>query len=143
MINPSQLDIAYEEFSKNLHKWLPDGVIPVTIGLLDQLGLLASGKLDQPAENLSHLFQVIEAPEKITLYNEQFAVWIIPSSSNEGSQTLTLIALLHKEQPHLELAFASSGVYNAPKYILKVLQHFLTEVLDTETIIKNIEKKKQ
>jgi hypothetical protein len=39
------------------------------------------------------------------------------------------------------LVFSTAGVYNTPKYILKVLQHFLSEVLDTEAIIIAMGKK--
>jgi hypothetical protein len=142
MINPLQLEEAYKEFSQNLTKWVPDGVIPVNIDLLHELGLLTSTELDQPSsDSLHHLFHVIEAPEKVTLFNDQFAVWIVPLSNESGSSTLTFIALLQGEKPHLEIVFSSSGVYNLPKYILKILEHFLSEVLDTEATINSIDKK--
>ena len=52
-----------------------------------------------------------------------------------------MIALLQNNKPHLEIVYQTSGVYNTPRYILKVLQHFLTEVLDTEAVISSIGKK--
>ncbi|HSX12412.1 MAG TPA: hypothetical protein VLF61_02880, partial [Rhabdochlamydiaceae bacterium] len=74
--------------------------------------------------------------------NEQFAIWIVPRVVDNITSTLTYIALLYQNKPHLEIVFSTAGVYNTPKYILKVLQHFLIEVIDTEAIISNIGKKK-
>jgi hypothetical protein len=142
MINPLKLEEAYREFSQNLQKWVPDGIISVNLGLLNELGLLNNAYLEQvPPENISHFFHVVETPDKITLFNDQFAIWIVPKSEEATPSTLTFIALLPNQQPHLELVFSTTGVYNSPKYILKVLQHFLTDVIDTETIISSINKK--
>lgn len=143
MINPLKLDEAYQEFSGNLSKWAPDGVISVNLGLLNELGILNSKHLeDAPPENLSHFFHVVETPEKITLFNDQFAIWIVPKSEEPAPSTLTYISLLIGSKPHLEIVFSTTGVYNSPKYILKVLQHFLSDVIDTEAIIAAIDKKK-
>jgi hypothetical protein len=142
-MNPNQLEEAYREFTQNLPKWIPDGVIPVDLKLLHELGMLKNGELDHPTpDNLNQPFHVVETPEKVTLFNEKFAVWIVPSENEETSSTLTFIALLNAAtKPHLEIVFSTSGVYNAPKYILKILQHFLTEVQDTETMINDMDKK--
>lgn len=142
MIDPIKLEEAFSEFSKNLKKWVPDGIISVNLSLFQELGLLNHHYLEQPApENMAHYFHVLEMPDKITLYNDQFAVWIVPQMENGIPSTLTFISLLHAGKPHLEIVYSSSGVYNSPKYILKVLQHFLTEVIDTEAIIAAIDKK--
>ncbi len=142
MVNPIQLEEAYKEFTQNLQKWIPDGVISVDLTLLHELGLLSFAELEQATQDpISHYFHVIETSDKVTLFNEQFAIWIVPKSEEPTPSTLTFIALLHAGKPHLEIVFSSSGVYNSPKYILKVLQHFLTEVIDTEAIIAAIGKK--
>lgn len=142
MINPSQLDDAFHEFSSDLGKWVPDGVMDVNLSLLNELGLLDNACLtDGVADQVTQSFHVIETNEKVTLYNQQFAIWVVPKLVNDVPQTLTYIALLNNSKPHLEIVFSTSGVYNTPKYILKVLQHFLTEVQDTEAIISSIGKK--
>lgn len=142
MINPSQLEEAYQEFSRDLQKWVPDGIISVNLTLLHELGLLNFEHLEQsPVDNLSHLFHVMENPEKVTLFNNQFAIWIVPQIINEVPSTLTYISLLSQNKPHLEIVFSTSGVYNCPKYILKVLQHFLEEVIDTEAVLSAMGKK--
>ena len=38
------------------------------------------------------------------------------------------------------MAFTTSGVYNTPKCVLKVLRYYLTEVIDTESVIDSIDK---
>ncbi len=143
MINPSILEEAYQEFSKNLSKWVHDGVIPVDMKLLNDLGLLNHAELDHSIsdDHLNHYFHIIETPEKVTLFNDQFAIWIVPELIEELPTTTTLIALLQANKPHLEIVYTNSGVYNTPKYILKVLQHFLAEVQDTEAVISAIGKK--
>lgn len=143
MINPNQLEDAYREFSQNLAKWVPDGVITVNIALLNDLGLLSNAQLEQnlTTDNLSHYFHVIETIDKVTLFNDQFAIWIVPKTVDSLSSTTTFIALVANNKPHLEIVFSTTGVYNTPKYILKILQHFLTEVQDTEALISSIGKK--
>ena len=143
MINPNQLEDAYREFSQNLVKWVPDGVITVNIALLNDLGLLSNAQLKQnlTTDNLSHYFHVIETIDKVTLFNDQFAIWIVPKTVDSLSSTTTFIALVTNNKPHLEIVFSTTGVYNTPKYILKILQHFLTEVQDTEALISSMGKK--
>ncbi len=144
MINPSQLETSYKEFSQNLLKWIPDGVTFVNLNVLQALDLLGMAQFESStSEQLMHYFHIIETSDKVTLFNDQFAIWIVPTSGeNQSASTLTYIALLQVEKPHLEIVFSTSGVYNAPKYILRILQHFLNEVLDTEAVISAIGKKK-
>jgi len=142
MLNPSQLETAFQDFIQNFQKWVPDGVIDVNLPVLEELGLLNHNIVESThSDHLMQQFHVVETPDKVTLFNEQFAIWIVPKMENDTPSTLTFIALLPNEQPHLEIVFSTSGVYNTPKYILNVLQHFLTEVADTESIISKMGKK--
>lgn len=144
MLTPAQLEEAFVEFSQNLPKHAPDGVISVDLNLLHDLGLLQNGKFDQSAttDELMHYFHVLETADKVTLFNEQFVVWILPKVIDENPLTLTFIGRLQGTKPNLELVFSTTGVYNTPKFILKVLEHFLTEVIDTEAIISSINRPK-
>jgi hypothetical protein len=143
MINPIQLEEAYKDFTDNFQKWAPDGFITVNLQLLQELGLLNNSNLDHTShESLTQQFHVIETNDKVTLFNEQFAVWIVPQTNTEIPSTLILIALIQNLKPHLEIVYTTSGVYNTPRYILKVLQHFLREVIDTEAVISSMNKKK-
>ena len=143
MINPVVLEESYQEFSQNLKKWIPDGVIHVDLRLLNEMGLLSNAELEHSINeaNLTLYFHIIETPDKVTLFNEQFAIWIVPQLVDEVPTTTTLIALVQTSKPRLEIVYQTTGVYNTPKYILKVLQHFLTEVQDTEAIISAMGKK--
>jgi hypothetical protein len=143
MINPAILEEAYQEFSKDLTKWVHDGFIQVDMKLLNDLGLLNSAELEHSVSDahLNHFFHIIETPDKVTLFNEQFAIWIVPEMIDDIPTTTTLIALLQTNKPHLEIVYTTSGVYNTPKYILKILQHYLEEVQDTEKVISSIGKK--
>ncbi len=143
MINPIVLEDSYQEFSQNLQKWIPDGIIHVDLRLLHEMGLLNSTELEHSINeaNLTLYFHIIETPDKVTLFNDQFAIWIVPQLIDDNPTTTTLIALLQGNKPRLEIVYRTSGVYNTPKYILKILQHFLTEVQDTEAIISAIGKK--
>lgn len=144
MMSPSELEEAFTEFSQNLQKHAPDGVISVDLDMLHQLGLLKNDQFDQVTshEDLMHYFHVLETPDKVTLFNDKFVVWILPKMVNDLSVTMTFIALLQNTKPHLELVFSTSGVYNTPKFILKILEHFLTEVTDTEAMISSINRPK-
>jgi hypothetical protein len=143
MINPAQLETAFQEFSTHLNRWVPDGITQVNLAILQELGLLSHSQLESNStEQFMHYFHIIESQDKVTLFNEQFAIWIVPASEQEKASTLTYISLLNIDKPHLELVFSTSGVYNTPKYILRILQHFLNEVLDTEAVISAIGKKK-
>lgn len=145
MIEPTRLEEAYQGFTKDLTKSVPDGVLPVNLSLLNELGLLSNNHFQKgPVDhtNLSQYFHVIETDDKVTLFNEQFAIWIVPKLINDIPTTLTFIALLNQAKPHLEIVFSTAGVYNTPRFIMKVLQHFLTEVVDTEALITSIGKKK-
>ncbi|MGE5195713.1 MAG: hypothetical protein ACM3JI_00085, partial [Anaerolineae bacterium] len=95
MINPNQLEESYKEFTTNLTKWVPDGVINVNLNLLHELGLLSTSQFEESsADSLMHYFHVIETDDKVTLFNEQFAIWIVPQIIENKPSTLTLIALL-------------------------------------------------
>lgn len=140
MLNPQKLEKAFKGFMNDLGKCAQDGIIDVDLGLLKRFDLL--NKTPEEEKELQaqfpFYFHVIENQEKVTLFNNQFVVWIVPKVINDIPTTMTLIALVHKDVPRLEIAFSTAGVYNTPKYVLKVLRHFLTEVIDTEEEIASI-----
>ncbi len=143
MLNPERLETAYQEFTHDLNKWVPDGITSIDLNVLSTLGLLQHEKLDAPyTDSISRYFQIVETQDKVTLFNQQFVVWIVPKLAHGKPITFTYIALLQQEEPHLEMVFSTSGVYNSPKYILTVLHHFLKEVVDTEAMISALDKKK-
>ncbi len=141
-MTPSELEEAYQGFNQNFKKWVPDGVIQIDLEALCEMGLLNREDFDEEEpDDVTHYFHVLETPDKITLHNEKFVVWIVPKTVNDISTTLTYIAQIQKKHSHLELVYETRGVYNTPKFILKVLQHFLIEVIDTDAVISSIGKK--
>ncbi|MCB1109484.1 MAG: hypothetical protein KDK64_00740 [Chlamydiia bacterium] len=141
-MNPIQLDQAYNEFISNLSSWIPDGIIEVDMTLLEETGLLthASFEEEKNQEQLPHYFHVIETPDKVTLFNHQFAIWIVPKIVDENPTTIVMISLITNGTPHLELVFSTKGVYNTPKFVLRLLKYYLSEVIDTEEAISSIGK---
>lgn len=133
MTNLKGIEKHFKKFSKNLADWLPEGILTVEIGLLHRLGLLNYHDNDHYDPALTCYFQVIETKHKITLLNDEFVVWIVPMNEGLVSTTYTLIALTHSgNPPHLELAFASSGVYNSPQLILRILEKLLHDIRENE-----------
>lgn len=135
MDNLQVLEQCFKEYTKNLMEWIPDGIIHVDIGLLQKLDLLDDNKADASL-GLTRYFNVIETFEKITLINEQFVIWIVPEMQNNQLVTYILIALNQEKGPKLELAFATSGVYNSSKLVLRVLEKFLMEIQENEQLIQ-------
>ncbi len=140
MQKAKKLEKAYQEFTYNLNKYLPDGIVKIDLPLLKQFNLLNKTPEEEKElqDQLPFYFHVIEHQDKVTLFNNQFVVWIVPKIVDEMPLTLTLIALVAKDNVHLEIGFSTFGAYNTPKYVLKVLRHFLSEVIDTEAEISAI-----
>ncbi len=141
MLNPIEIEEAYKEFVANLPNWAHDGITSIDLKFLHDQGLLSVLHEDKgEPDDLTQYFHVIESVEKVTLFNEQFIVWIIPKMEGDQPLTNVLIALNQPEKAHLEIVFATRGVYNTPRYVLKVLQHFLVDMLETEATLTSFEK---
>jgi hypothetical protein len=142
MLNPSRIEETYREFMTNLPDWVHDGIVDVDLKFLHETGLLdviESEEEDDP-EDLTQYFDVIHGEEKATLYNEQFIVWIIPKMEGNEPITYVMIALNYPDKANLEIVFTTKGVYNTPRHVLQVLQHFLLDMLETEATLTSIEK---
>ena len=141
MLNPIQIEKIFQNYMDNLSNLAHDGVINVSLALLHELNLLTDFySNDTNAEDLTQYFHVIENPEKITLFNEQFIIWILPKMEQEIPITYVIIALNTNNKPNLEIVFTTAGIYNTPKYVLKVLQYFLLDMIETEATINAFEK---
>lgn len=141
MLNPTEIEEIYKEFSAHLTDWAHDGIVPIDLKFLHESGLLQNLQNEtEDTDDLTQYFHVIESMEKVTLFNEQFIVWIIPKLDGEHPLTYVMIALNTPEKPHLEIVFTTQGVYNTPKHVLQVLQHFLVDMLETEETLTSMEK---
>ena len=72
------------------------------------------------------------------LFNDQFVVWIVPQIFDHEPVTFALVGILAEEGIHLELVFATSGVYNTSKIVLKVLERLLEDIQENEEILGNL-----
>ena len=140
MHNLIQIEEAFKKYIKDLNKWLPEAIYYVDLDLLSQLDLLhfqPDSIIRDPS--VTRYFQIIEAPEKITLINDQFVVWIVPDKMDEVALTYTLIAHNKLEnQLKLEAAFVTTGVYNSSKLVLKILEKFLGEIQENELLLTKL-----
>ena len=141
-MTPNELEEAYEDFTQNVKKWLPDGLICIDLETLCEMGLINEKDFDhEEPDEVTHYFHVLETPDKITLHNDKFAVWIVPKLIDDVSMTHTYISQIRNNKPKLELVYENRGIYNAPKFILKVLQQFLVETADAEEVISSLKKR--
>jgi hypothetical protein len=141
MLNPVQIEQAYREIAEHLADQAHDGIVQVDLQFLHDNGLLQALQEERSdAEDVTQYFHVTESVDKVTLFNEQFIVWIIPKMDGDQSITYVMIALNYPDKVHLEIVFTTRGVYNTPRHVLTVLQHFLIDMLETEATITSIEK---
>jgi len=136
-MNLTKLDRTYQKFISNLQNWIPEGIIEVNENLLKETGL-QSCEEGEEHEQLPYYFHVIETHDKISLFNHQFIVWIVPKIVDNSPTTIVMIALIIDKTPHLEVVFSAQGAYNTPQFVLKLLKHYLSEVADTEEVISSI-----
>lgn len=139
MIKPEKLEEYFTQFLEDPSYWSHDGVINVDLEMLKEWGLLNQTEEEEKLlqDQFPFYFHVLENNSKVTLFNNQFIVWIVPDVVNESPCTTVMIALIKDEDLKLEIVYKTSGVYNTPKYVLKTLRHFLTEVIDTEEEISS------
>jgi hypothetical protein len=135
----AELDSCFEGFISNLPCLIPDGILDVDIHLLQKLGLLTEEELAGAAPNLTRYFHVVESKEKITLYNDQFVIWVVPEKVQDEPTTIVLIAMNQDAKLRLELAFSTSGVYNTSRLVLRVLEKLLHEIQETEEFISHLQ----
>lgn len=140
-MSPDELEKTYRHFTKNVKKWLPDGLIKVNLELLCELELLNKKNFDhEEPDEVTHYFSVEEIHDKIILHNDKFVIWIVPAVVENISMTHTYISQIHNQAPKLELVYENRGIYNSPKFILQILEHFLIETADTEALLASIKK---
>ena len=141
MLSPNEIDVLYKNYCENLMVLAHDGIMNVDLSVLHELGILDLLHDDKEDPNdLTQYFHVIESVEKVTLFNDQFLIWIIPKMEEETPVTYVMIAMEDEGKMNLEIVFTTAGVYNTPQYVLKVLQHYIVDMLDTEATLTAIEK---
>lgn len=133
MFDPKLLEEHYKRISSNLEEYLPEGMIELNIEMLHRLNILDYNNKHE--ELLTRFFHVIESPEKITLVNDDFIVWIVPDHQAQP-KTVVLVALNQRGVPKLELGFVTKDVYNSSKLILIALEKFLHDIQENEESLR-------
>lgn len=141
MHNLAQLDEYYKKYINNLHYWIPEGIYEMNLELLQHFNLLHFKYPQKEDPALTKYFHIVESSEKITLYNDEFVVWITPDRKNDIPSTFVLIAVNRDGEPKLELSFTASGVYNTSTIVLKVLEKFLLEIQENEKTLLKLKNK--
>ncbi|MCB1118449.1 MAG: hypothetical protein KDK65_00655 [Chlamydiia bacterium] len=137
MINVTTIENYFNEFYYNTPYYLPEGLIPVDIDFLQKYHLLNFHQ-EEETTPLTQYFHVIETLHKITLFNEHYAIWILPAEQQENPSTTVFIALLNEGQLQLEIGFLAKGIYNNSKLVLRVLEKLLEEIEENEQVLKNL-----
>lgn len=138
MKNIARLEEYYKKYIRNLHEWIPEGIQIVNLNMLQKMDLLHFKNLENKDPAIMRYFQLVESPEKITLVNDEFVIWIVTDNLATTPLTYTLIALKQGEELKLELAFIASGVYNSSNLILRILEKFLIEIQENERTLSKL-----
>ena len=139
MVSIEQLDGFFQKLSAHTGEFFPDGVVDITVRILHNLSLLSE---DSPVTNeapASSLLQAVESEGRVTLYNEKFALWIVPQANSPVPTTITYIARRTEDAISPEVAFRTQGIHNRSKTILRLIDRYLSEIQETESVIAGFE----
>jgi GTPase SAR1 family protein len=133
MKNLKEIEKSFIDCCNHLDDQGADSLIEIDLRLLHELELL--NHKDDTAS--TRYFKVFERPEKITLVNDDYIVWIVPMMMETHPVTMTLIAK-NKQKPSLELTLIASGVYNTSQIVLQVLEKLLQEVEENDGLLNRL-----
>lgn len=134
------LEKYFRKYLKNFDQLSSENFIKIDINFLQEHELLNFHQPKTYDFGLTRYFQVIETPDKITLINDEFVVWIVPENIEGQNVTYTIVALNDEKEPKLELVFLLSGVYNTSQLVLSVLEKLLFEIQENEDLIHNLKE---
>jgi hypothetical protein len=139
VISIEQLDAFFEYLLSHTSELLPDGILEINLKTLHSLHLLSDENGVPGGAPPSTLLQAIESGGKITLYNERFALWIVPQKNADPSSTVVFIARRTDDGLRPEAGFRTTGIHNRSKTILRLIDRFLADIQETETVISKFE----
>ena len=140
MVSMEQLDGFFQKLSANTGEFFPDGVVDINVKVLHNLGLLSDNPPVLHEAPASSLLQAVESDGRITLFNEKFALWIVPQANTAAPTTVTFIARRTGDAFSPEVAFRTQGIHNRSKTILRIIDRFLVEIQETESVIASLER---
>ena len=140
VVSIEQLDAFFEHLVSHTSDLLPDGIMNINVKTLHALHLLSDDTPLPGSAPASTLLQAIESGGRITLYNEKFALWVVPQKNADPASTIVFIASRTDEEIKPEIAFRTTGIHNRSKTILKLIDRFLADIQETETVISKFEQ---
>lgn len=85
-------------------------------------------------------FIIAESEDKLTLFNADFAIWLVPEFIQGEAVTRGYIALHQKPGSYNpEIAFQARGEYNQSALILQALHFYLQDIQDTEQTLHSLQ----
>ena len=139
VVSQEELDGFFQKLSAHTGEMLPDGIVDINVKVLHGLHLLSEESPIIQETPPSSLLQAIDSGGKITLYNEKFALWIVPQANATPPTTITFIARRTEEGIAPEVAFRTQGIHNRSKTILRLIDRYLAEIQETESVIAGLE----
>lgn len=139
MDEKEELNRAFEKAMEDFPNLPPEAVVDVNLDFLDSMGLTNEGEYINPNEAFERSFKVIEGQNRITLFNNQFVIWILPEILDGIPATYALIGLRDQEKVKLEVVFLAKGPFNSSRLVLRLLDRYLTEIQENEELIHKIE----
>lgn len=131
------LDFLEEFYNRSIRdqKNFPEGYANIT-DILSRSTLQPATGIQQ--DHINQNFIITESQDKLTLFNSDFVIWLVPELVQGQAVTHGYIALHHANGDYKpELAFEAIGEYNQSGYILQALQLYLDEIKDTEKTLRS------
>ena len=141
MLDPVLIEETFNHLVTHLNQKAPDGIIDVDLQVLLSLNLLNIKVLEDQLffNGSAEQFYMVEADEKLTLFNPNYVIWMLPSFVGENASTYVFIAKNFQDAPpKLEIIFLAKGVYNTSSLVLAVLDGFLREMKENEDFLVNL-----
>lgn len=138
MVSVEKLNEYFDYLSNNTQELLPDGILDINLKTLQNLHLL-SENTEGTTPQASTMLQAVESGDKITLFNERFVLWIAPQRNSEEPTTFVYVARRMNDQIKPELGFKTQGIHNRSKVIVRLIDHFLTEIQETDELLSQLE----
>lgn len=141
MLDPVLIEETFNHLVTHLNQKAPDGIIDVDLQVLSSLNLLNIKVLEDQLffNGSAEQFYMVEADEKLTLFNPNYVIWMLPSFVGENASTYVFIAKNFQDAPpKLEIIFLAKGVYNTSSLVLAVLDGFLREMKENEDFLVNL-----
>jgi hypothetical protein len=133
------LSEAFEKAMTEFPHLPAESIIEVNLDVLEEMGLTDEGEYINPSEAFERSFKVVENSNRITLYNSQFVVWVLPEIIDGTPATYALIGLREKGGVKLEVVFLARGPFNSSRLVLRLLDRYLTNIQELEEFIHKIE----